>query len=71
MSRDMWPDIYVSTRHVMFGSISMLKQYFWTQVPIPWVDIMNVYPYNSEIKFIYFLDTVDLSSGSTYKVQKL
>ena len=47
------------------------KAVFWTQVPIPWVDIVNVYPYNSEIKFIYFLDRVDLSSGSPYKVQKL
>ena len=61
MSRGMWQDIYVSTRYVMFGSVSILKQFFWTQVPIPWVYIMDVYPYNSKIKFIYFLDRVDLS----------
>ena len=61
MSRGMWQDIYVSTRYVMFGSVSILKQFFWTQVPIPWVYIMDVYLYNSKIKFIYFLDRVDLS----------
>ena len=61
MSRDMWQDIYISTSYMMFGSVSILKQFFWTQVPVPWMYIMSVYPSNSKIKFIYFLDRVDLS----------